>query len=127
MRELIEEFIVQAGLEESKPKTKRVIKFDVAKLKEQLRRLNIAYFDGNITDQEYTQMAAKLKENIKKAEETQDEDKGPDLDALKGFLDTDFEDIYLTLEKEDKRRMWRSIIKEIRVENNGVVGVTFNA
>lgn len=127
MRELIEEFIVQTWLEESKPKKKRVIKFDVAKLREQLRRLNIAYFDGNITDQEYTQMAAKLKEDIKKAEETQDEDKGPDLDALKGFLDTDFEDIYLTLEKEDKRRMWRSIIKEIRVENNGVVGVTFNA
>lgn len=127
IRQMIEEFIVKSELESSKPKKKKVVKFDVVKLKEQLRRLNVAYFNGNITDEEYTTMASKLKDDIKKAEDTQDAADGPDIDALRKFLSIDFEKIYHTLEKEDRRRMWRSIIKEIHVENNQVVGVTFNA
>lgn len=95
--------------------------------KEQLRRLNVAYFAGNMPDDEYTAMAAKLKEDIAKALESEYEaEKAPDIGKLRAFLDTDFEAIYRTLEKEDQRRLWRSIIKEIRVEDNRVVGVTFN-
>ena len=128
IREMLEEYIVQAGLETAKAKKKRVIKFDVAKAKEQLRRLNVAYFAGNIADDEYTSMATKLKEDIAKAMEAHDQEgKAPDVGKLRSFLDTDFEAIYNTLEQEDQRRLWRSIIKEIHVENNQVTGVTFNA
>lgn len=127
MREMIEDYIVQAELDSTKPKKKRIVKFDVAKAKEQLRRLNVAYFAGNMPDDEYTEMAAKLKKDIEKAEQDhEDDEKEPDIGKLRDFLATDFEAIYKTLDKEDQRRLWRSIIKEIRVENNNVVGVDFN-
>ena len=124
---MIEEYISETEVGASSKKKKRIIKFDVAKAKEQLRRLNVAYFAGNMPDDEYTAMAAKLKEDIAKALESEYEaEKAPDIGKLRAFLDTDFEAIYRTLEKNDQRRLWRSIIKEIRVEDNHVVGVTFN-
>lgn len=126
VREKIEAYIVQAEIEASKPKNKRVIKFDLEKAKEQLRRLNVAYFAGNMADNEYTAMATKLKEDIAKAMETPDEREAPDIEALKALLDTDFEVLYQTLNKEDRRNFWRSIIKEIHVEDNQVVNVVFN-
>ena len=127
LREMIEEYISETEVGASSKKKKRIIKFDVAKAKEQLRRLNVAYFAGNMPDDEYTAMAAKLKEDIAKALESEYEaEKAPDIGKLRAFLDTDFEAIYRTLEKDDQRRLWRSIIKEIRVEDNHVVGVTFN-
>ena len=39
------------------------------------------------------------------------EEKAPDLEALKAFLDADSEAIYKTLGKEDKHCLWRSIIQ----------------
>lgn len=127
MREMIEDYIVRAELDAKTPKKKRIIKFDVAKAREQLRRLNVAYFAGNLADDEYTAMAAKLKEDIEKAEQAhEDDEQAPDIGKLRDFIAIDYEAIYKTLDKEDQRRLWRSIIKEIRVENNSVVDVVFN-
>ena len=111
MREMIKDCIVQAEIDAAQPQKKRIVKFDIEKAKEQLRRLNIAYFAGNMTDDEYTAMAKKLKEDIAKAMEAPAEEKAPDLEALKAFLDADSETIYKTLGKEDKRCLWRSIIQ----------------
>ena len=124
---MMEDYIVQAKIDASKPKKKRVHNFNAEKAKEQLRRLNVAYFAGNMTDEEYTEMAAKLKGEIQKAAQAQEEEKAPDFEKLEEFLASDFETVYKTLDKEDQRRMWRAIIKEIHVENNQVVGVIFNA
>ena len=111
MREMIKDCIVQAEIDAAQPQKKRIVKFDIEKAKEQLRRLNIAYFAGNMTDDEYTAMAKKLKEDIAKAMEAPAEEKAPDLEALKAFLDADSETIYKTLGKEDKCCLWRSIIQ----------------
>ena len=108
--------------EKRKPKAKP--KTNIASLKEQLRRLNVMYMAGNKPDNEYLQESASLKELIAKAEN----DAPPperDLTHLKAFLTTDFRERYESLSPEDRRRLWRSIIKEIQVEKTDVKRVIF--
>lgn len=114
--------IANAELENAKPKQKP--KIDVNKLKERQRRLNIMYMAGNKTDSEYLQEDAEIKALIKKAEETTPPP-DRDLTEIKKLLETDFKTIYATLDMEDKRRFWRTIIKEIKLKDNKVGEVIF--
>ena len=122
LKELLQNEITVAEVERTKPKPKP--KNNLAALKEQLRRLNVMYMAGNKSDAEYLQEDAELKALIKKAEQ----DAPPperDITALKELLTTDFEEIYKTFDQEDKRRFWRSIIKEIKVNGLEVKDVIF--
>ncbi len=50
----------------------------------------------------------------------------PDFTAVRRLLTTDFKEIYDTLTREEKRTLWRSVIKEIKVDNEGnITGVIF--
>lgn len=100
---------------------------DVVKLQEQLRRLNKIYMAGNMDDEEYGKETAALKSKIEKAREAEKDERPPDLDVLKQFLNSDFETVYQTLSLEDRRRMWRSIIDTIYVEGNKVKSIKFRA
>ena len=94
---------------------------DVVKLNEQMRRLNRIYMSGNMDDDEYARETAALKVKLEKAKDQEKEERPPDIEVLKQFLSTDFEGIYTTLDPEDKRRLWRSVIKEIHVDKGSVV------
>jgi len=48
-----------------------------------------------------------------------------DLSYLKNFLKTDFENIYVSLSIPEKRELWRSIIREIRVDHERNVRIIF--
>ena len=48
-----------------------------------------------------------------------------DLSYLKDFLKTDFENIYGSLSVPEKRELWRSIIREIRVDQDKNVRIIF--
>ena len=122
LSQLLENEIAQAEIEKTKPKPKP--KYNLPALKERLRRLNVTYMAGNKTDAEYLQEDAEIKALIAKAE---NEAPPPerDIEPLRELLNTDFISIYLTLDEEDKRRFWRSIIKEIRVEGLNVKEVIF--
>lgn len=122
VRHELENRILAAEATEDAPKTKKR-KTDTDKLNERLRRLNVAYFAGNIEDADYTAQANEIKQQIEKAKrEEAEQDKPIDVEAIKALLETNFEAIYETLDKEDKRRLWRSIIDEIFVEGNGIIG-----
>lgn len=114
-----------SGKQKKKPKAA----MDVVKLNEQLRRLNMIYMSGNITDDEYTEQTTALKKKIEAAKKAEKDERPPDLDVLKQFAASDFQNIYSTLEPEDKRRLWRSIISEIHVEgpNPKPGGIIFRA
>ncbi len=115
--------IEKVETEKRKPKPKP--KTNIASLKEQLRRLNVTYMAGAKSDEEYMQEAANLKARIAQAEE----DAPPverNIEPLKQFLATDFRNVYENLDPENKRRVWRSIIKEIIVEKTNVKGVVFH-
>ena len=83
--------------------------------------------DGNIDDDEYRKTTAGLKEKIETAKQREKEDRPPNIEFLNSFLQSDFETIYKGLPPEDKRRMWRAIISEIRIEGNAVKSIIFRA
>lgn len=116
-----------ARVEAARTKPKSKPKTDVAKLREELRRLNVAYRAGNMTDDEYLADSKELNARIAKAAAKAPEDPGEkDIEGLKELLATDFLSIYKDLDREDKRRFWRAIIKEIQInEDAEIVGVTF--
>ncbi len=49
-----------------------------------------------------------------------------DFSAVERLLQTDFKNIYHTLTREEKRTLWRSVISEIRIDNeSNIAGITF--
>ncbi len=115
--------ISRVELERRKPKAKP--KINVPALKERLRRLNVTYMAGNKSDEDYLREDAEIKALIKKAEDETPSEENRDLTPLKEMLETDFRTLYKTFNPEEKRRFWRSIIKEIKLDGNSVCGVVF--
>jgi len=122
IRRDLEAFVVHAETEQTKrppqPKIQNIIS-----LKEQLRRLNVIYMDGNISDEEYTAKSKNLKAEIEKARQQSTERPICNLSAIKDFLCSDFLSTYETLNKEDQRRFWRTLIEEIYIEGTTVTGI----
>ena len=107
--------MIAADIEQPATPKKKVSQ--LGKLNEQLRRLNVAYFAGNMSDDEYKKDADDLKQKIAKAMiEDQEEEKPADLTAIKELLETDFETIYTTLDSTEKQAFWRSIIDIMEFE-----------
>lgn len=80
---------------------------------------------GGKTDAEYTTEMADLKRLMIEAEREETQTAPRDLSTLKDLLESDFEEIYAALEKEEKRQLWRSIIDTLEVEENDVVKINF--
>lgn len=124
LREMIKTEIAEVEIAKSKPRPKP--KTNIPALKEQLRRLEVVYMAGNKSDAEYITEQNELKSAIKKAESEIPYDPADrDLTNIKELLETDFESMYKTLDAEDRRRFWRSLLKEIHVKGNEVVSVDF--
>ena len=120
--EELEKFILSHEVSQPKHKKK---KSDVAKLKEQLRRVNVSYQAGNMDDAEYLADTKKIKALIEKAEKAEKVDTPVDVEALKKFLNSGFLGIYDSLEKEEKQKLWRSIIDELVYDGNSITGIKF--
>ena len=90
--------------------------------------MNVAFFAGNMTDEEYAEQSKVIKDQIAKAQAEEIKAEKPvDTEAIKAFLATDFESVYETLNKEERRTMWRSIIDEVILDNTEPVGIKFKA
>ena len=66
-----------------------------------------------------------MKAQLAAAEREAQDAKPRDLDPLREFLASDFEELYLSLEREEKRELWHSIIDHLVVEGNHVINVVF--
>jgi DNA invertase Pin-like site-specific DNA recombinase len=103
-------------------------KSDLEKLQEKLRRLNVAYFEGNMTDEEYAKVAKTIKDKIAEAHAEAVKVETPaDTEAIKALLATDYESLYETLTREEQRAIWRSVIDEIVLEGAEPVGIKIKA
>lgn len=120
----LEKFILSH--EVSQPKTPKK-KTDTAKLKEQLRRVNVSYQAGNMEDDEYLAKTKEIKAMIEKAEKIEGQENSIDVEALKDFLNSGFVSIYDSLEREEQQRLWRSIIDKIYYDGKSPVGIKFKA
>ena len=127
IKELFEQFVIDSQIK-LKEKKKTSKKTDVAKLKEQLRRLNTIYLNGNISDSDYTTRSAEINAAIKEAEQEEKEvAKVIDFTSLRHFLEYDFENVYKDMTQAEKQRLWHSIISEIVLDDNKVSRVIFKA
>lgn len=114
-------YVTSIEAEETKKQRKPNLQ-DVVTLNERLRRLNVIYMAGNLSDEDYATEAKQLKAEIEKAKAAVDV-QPTNIQAIKDFLSSNFLDIYSTLSKEDQRRMWRSLISEIYVDGTSVTGI----
>lgn len=127
IEQLMEEEISRVEIEKTKPKAKPKNSNVIPALKEKLRRLDVTYMAGNKTDEEYLSEQKDIKDAIKKAEkENPPEPAERDLTIIKKVLENNFMQLYKELDLEEKRRFWRTLIKEIHVEGTNVVSVDFN-
>lgn len=121
VREQLETYITSAEAEEAKKQRKPNAQ-NVIALNERLRRLNVVYMAGNLSDEAYTAETKRLKAEIEKAKAQESEDRPVNTQAIRDFLASDFLTVYETLSKEDQRRMWRTVIAEIYVDGTTVTG-----
>ena len=127
IEQLIKDEIARVEIARTKPKKKPKNANLIPSLKEQLRRLDVMYMAGNKTDEEYLSEQKEIKAAIKKAESENPNDPGEkDITILKKTLEKNFLGLYKDLDREDKRRFWRTLLKEIHVEGTNVVSVEFN-
>ena len=120
--EFLEDEIAMVELEQAKPKPKP--KTDASALKEQLRRLTVAYRVGNVPDEQYLKEDAELKALIAKAEA----DAPPEprnIEPLKELLESDFRSLYETFDEEERQRFWQGLIKEIKLDGKKIKRVIF--
>lgn len=122
IRRDLQAYVIQVETEQRKKPRQPKIR-DAMALNEQLRRLNVIYIAGNITDDEYTAETTRLKAEIEKVRQMEKESRPADLDGIKQFLQSDFLATYDSLEKEDQRRLWRTMIEEIYIDGTTVTGI----
>jgi hypothetical protein len=122
VKDKLDAFIQSAEVEDAAPKPKP--KRDRYKIAEKIRRLNVIYMNGGKTDSEYAAEMADLKAQLAAAE-LEDVTKVRDLEPLREFLASDFEVIYASLERAEKRQLWRSIVDHLVIDGNRVIDVVF--
>ena len=122
LRGEIEKALLDAEEEQRAEKNSKSRKSEIENLQEMLRRINTAYFAGNMTDEEYATKTDDIKNQILaiKQKEVSGE-KSLNIEALKAFLATDFENMYKDFTREEKRNMWQSMIDEIILEDKAPV------
>lgn len=123
IRSMLEDHILIADVQKQE-KSRRPKVRNIVALNEQLRRLNVIYLAGNISDEEYDAETRRIKSEIDKAKIENRDDVVLNTEGLRQFLESDALGIYETLSKEDQRRIWRTIIQEIHVEGTNVTGIT---
>lgn len=122
IRPLLEQYITTAEVEQTK-KRQQTNAQDAVTLAEKLRRLNTIYMAGNISDEEYMAESRRLNAALEKAKTQSEEEATPNLEALRAFLESDFLSLYDSLSKEDKRRVWRSVVQEIQLDGPTPTGI----
>ena len=91
-------------------------------LEKKIDKLKTLYLNDLITLDEYKADRARYLEEIEKLSEAP---APKDISGIKKMLDMNFEEIYPSLSVEERRQLWRSIIKEIRVDHNKQYEIIF--
>lgn len=93
-----------------------------AALEKKIDKLKTLYLNDLITLDEYKADRARYLEEIEKLSEAP---APKDISRIKKMLDMNFEEIYPSLSVEERRQLWRSIIKEIRVDRDKQYEIIF--
>ena len=117
VKKLLEQYILEIEVKKQKPKKKPEI--DVAKINNKLDKLRDLYLDDMINKVQYKEEFDRL--NAILAQSSNDiVEPEVDTKAIEEFLKLDIDKIYITLSPIERRRLWLSVIKEIRVTRNSI-------
>lgn len=106
-------------------KKRSVTSMDKAALKRKLTKLKELYVNELIDIDDYKKDYEIYTAALNQIPDTTQE-APPDFAAVEKLLQKDFRKIYDTLTREEKRTLWRSVIKEIRIDNDqNITGVVF--
>lgn len=105
IRPVMEGMVLEVG---EKKKEARNIEKQNAKIRKKLERLKDLYVNGLIDLDEYRKDRETLEKALVRPAET------PDVSQARKLLQTDFETLYGDFTPLQKRRFWRSLIREIR-------------
>lgn len=98
---------------------------DKAAIKHKLKKLKELYVNDLIDLEEYKKDYQVYTAALNQLPEPVEE-KPPDFSAVEALLQNNFRQIYETLTREEKRTLWRSAIKEIRIDSeNNITGISF--
>ena len=97
-----------------------------ATIKGKLKRLKELYINDLIDIEEYKKDYEMYTAALSRFSAPAPEDAPPDFSAVRKILDADYRKIYDGLTREEKRTLWRSLIKEIRVDaENSITSICF--
>ena len=118
VKRLLSDYVISVeSIEQKEP----VVKSNRKTIEKKLEKLNDLYVNGFIDMDKYKKDYAMLQSQIIDNPEPEKKD----LTAVKAFLEGDIMDIYETLTVEEKRALWRSVIKEIKIYKREIVEVVF--
>lgn len=104
---------------------KAAASIDRAAIRRKLSRLKDLYINDLIDIEEYKRDYSKYTSMLEEKPEPSP-DQRPDFEAIENILSQDFRVIYDGLEREEKRTLWRSVISEIRLNNDQqITGISF--
>lgn len=97
-----------------------------ATLKRKLTKLKELYVNDLIDMEEYKKDYETYSAALLKLDEAQVEEKKVDLSGVRQIVSKGFREIYDTLTREEKRTLWKSVLKEIRIDNDqNITGISF--
>ncbi len=123
IKTLFDEYIQQLELK-TKQNKNLVAKTDITKIKKEMERLNKMFQKNRIDEATYDREYELLEDKLKTINISPLKNKR-NLKALQELLHSNFTETYLKLDRERKRAFWRSIIKEIRPENDDKYNIIF--
>jgi hypothetical protein len=118
IEELCKNHVVQVEL---KQKQRKAVKSNRKQIEAKLQKLNDLYINDFISMEKYKEDYAKLQSQIIEPEEAPQ----TDLAANKELMEGSFRAKYEMLSEGQKRALWRSVIKEIRMFGKTVEAVEF--
>lgn len=117
---LIEEYMISATIKLDKTPKPQI---DIKAITDEMDRLKKMFRKGHMDEKEYDYEYALLEERLKEVEKEMPEE--TDLSNLEAFVNSGWKDVYQTLKKEDKRALFRSVIKEIRFDKDNNISIDF--
>ena len=98
-------------------------KVDRAAIQRKLNRLKDLYVDDLITMEQYREDFTRY--NLMLQQEPDEPPPPPDFDGLRKFLTGDFQKIYPTLDRFERRDIWHNIVQEIRIDGENTPRLVF--
>lgn len=118
----LENIVVEYEIGEKKEKKDNTAK--IKSIRAKIDRTKELFVNGLIPLEEVTEKVRRYEKDIELLSASEEEKK-IDIDKVKWFLSRDFREIYNDLSPQEKRRVWQSIIKEIRIDSERNITVIF--